>query len=338
MLKRLIFAGFLMLLAGTALAGDAEAVSQAINAFFSTGAGLAEKGIFMPDGQRLMGLLTVILIAWTGIWSLFSDGGFPEALAKLIKITFTAGICVFLLKPDTQQSLVKGFDYFSARAASATGAPVNMENPAQGVQTVMSAGLNAAMSLWRSQQSTEDKKSWMQIAASEGVMNLIVASIIEGGAKVIITGLIVVTLGIYVFVIATAMVLVQIGLTMAPIMVPWLLWDATAFLFSSWLKFMVTAGVVKIVASLNLGMTWGLLEAVKTLANSASATPVFDEFAYLTAALLALLMAFLMLQTYSIASGLVSGFPSVAMPNIRRPGFGPKPASNGPTKPPATNQ
>jgi type IV secretory pathway VirB6-like protein len=337
MLKRLISAGLLLMLAGSAFAGDVEAVSKAINALFSTSAGLAEKGIFAAEGQRLLSLLLVILISWQGIHLALNFSPFAEVVVKIAKIGLLCGIASFMLTSTTQQNLVKGFDYLAAKAASATGAPVNMDDPAKGIQSVMATGLQTALNLWRSAPEAEDKKPWMQTIASDGLSNFLLGGLGEVIAKVAIMVLIVITLGVYCFVIASAMVLVQIGLAMAPIMVPWLLWESTAFLFNSWLKFLIVAGVTKIVSSLMLGMTWGLLEAVKTLANSAAAGPVFDEFAYLTAALLSLLMAYLMLQTYSIANGLVSGLPSVAMPNFRRPG-NPSQKPSSPTRPPAPNQ
>lgn len=335
-MKRIALFLIAICLAGSALASDTAAVSATINSFFSTAGGLAAKNLFVEDGRQLFRLLLLILIAWTGIFSLFSDGGFLEAIAKVIRLALIAGICAFLLTQTVQENLVKGFDYFAAKAASATGAPVDMSDPAKGVATVMSAGFSTALNLWRptSAEESQDKRSWLQVLASEGVLQLLLYSFEEGLIKVAISGLILITLAIYCFVIASSLVLTQIGLVVAPIFVPWLLWDATAFLFNSWLRFMVTAGVVKLIAALNLGMTWGLLEGVKKLANSANSTAGFDYLAYFTALFLVLLMAFLMLQTYSIASGLVSGIPSVGMPQLPRLGGGNKSSNSGAPKPP----
>lgn len=336
-MKRLAFFLATLCLAGPVLASDTAAVSATINAFFSNAGGLASKNLFGEDGTTLMHLLALILIAWTGIFAVFSDGGFLEAMAKLIRLILIYAICSIFLQQPVQERLVKGFDYFAAKAASATGAPVDMSDPAKGVATVMSAGFETALNLWRpvSAEESQDKRGWLQTLASEGVLQLLLYSFEEGLIKIAITGLILITLAIYCFVIASSLVLTQIGLTVAPLFVPWLLWDATAFLFNSWLRFMVTAGVVKLVAALNLGMTWGLLEGVKKLANSANSTAAFDYFAYFTALFLTLLMGFLMLQTYSIASGLVSGLPSVGMPQLPRFGGGNKSGNSGAPKPPA---
>lgn len=325
-MKRLTFFLAALCLAGPVLASDTAAVSATINAFFSTAGGLASKNLFGEEGTTLKYLLALILVAWTGIFAVFSDGGFLEMMAKLVRLVLIYAICSIFLQQPVQERLVKGFDHFAAKAASATGAPVDMSDPAKGVATVMSAGFSTALNLWRpvSAEESQDKRGWLQTLASEGVLQLLLYSFEEGLIKIAITGLILITLAIYCFVIASSLVLTQIGLTVAPLFVPWLLWDATAFLFNSWLRFMVTAGVVKLVAALNLGMTWGLLEGVKKLANSASSTAAFDYFAYFTALFLTLLMGFLMLQTYSIASGLVSGLPSVGMPQLPRFGGGNK--------------
>jgi len=339
-MKKLFFLLVILCVAGPALANDAAAVSQTINAFFSTAGGLAGKQIYVEDGKTLFRLLLLILIAWTGIFSLFSDGGFLEAVAKIVRLALIAGIVSFLLSQTVQESLVKGFDYFAAKAASATGAPVDMSDPAKGVSTVMSAGFSTAMNLWRQipAEESQDKRSWLQQLASEGVVQFLLYSFEEGLLKILITAVILITLAIYCFVIASALVLTQIGLVVAPLMVPWLLWDSMAFVFNSWLRFMIVSGLVKLVAALNLGMTWMLLERVKEMANSPNSTAAFDYFAYFGAFFLVMLMAFLMLQTYSIASGLVTGVPSVGMPQLPRPGGNKSGGSgNTPPKPPAPN-
>lgn len=337
-MKRPILFLVALLFAAPALAAGADqAFAQAINSFFDSASGLASMNIFEAEGKWLMGGLLTILISWTGIMSLVSDGGLPEAMAKMVRIILMAGISWFFLQADTQQKLVGGFDYMAAKAAkaAATGAPIQLDKPAQQLSATIGAGLDTALSLWKpiDDANNQDKRDWLDITLNEGPLAFLAGNLGEGIVKALTVALIVLTLAVYGFVIASSLVLVQIGLVCAPILVPWLLWDATAFLFNSWLRFMIVAGLVRLVAALNLSMTWALLDGVKKLANTAGSTAAFDFSAYLAALLLTLLMCFLMLQTFSIASGLVSGLPSIAMPRLPSPG--PKPGGgngNGPSK------
>jgi type IV secretory pathway VirB6-like protein len=102
-------------------------------------------------------------------------------------------------------------------------------------------------------------------------------------------------------------VMVQIGFMVMPIMVPWLVLEYSSFLFDGWLKFMISAGLTKVVGAIIFGMSTDLLTAIVNMANLAGSSQLANFGLYSAIMILSALLAYLMLQTTSIAHGLMHG-------------------------------
>lgn len=124
------------------------------------------------------------------------------------------------------------------------------------------------------------------------------------------------TLGIYVLVNLLGDILVFIGLAIGPILIPWLLWEASEFLFNGWLKFMIAAGLIKVVSAAMLKLTQGVLggltEATKVIGESMLTDARIDILASVLMVLFAGFVGVLMWMVPNIANGLVSGNVSVS--------------------------
>lgn len=106
-------------------------------------------------------------------------------------------------------------------------------------------------------------------------------------------------------------IMVKIAVILMPLMVPFIVLEKTRFLFEGWLKFVITAGFIKIVGALLYGILLGNVEYGVTLAHQVSeqadgAPVVFTV--YSTLLLLTGITAYIMMQTQQIGNGLVSGF------------------------------
>ncbi|WP_310643202.1 type IV secretion system protein [Limnohabitans sp.] len=114
----------------------------------------------------------------------------------------------------------------------------------------------------------------------------------------------------YVVAIFMAQVSFSIGVTLGPILVPWLIWERTEFLFDGWLKFMIAAGLTKIVAALMVATTAGMFVVLRGMADmidSASGYSTVDLVAAWMMAIVSLICAYMMWQVQGIAQALVSG-------------------------------
>lgn len=340
--------GFALLgFAQVALADDVGAIRVVINSIFDTTKGLAANSPFVEDGKRLYAVILLILISWVGIRMMLDEGGMPKAMAGIIKIILTAGIASFFLNADTQTQLVKGFDYCAAKAVTATGANLSIEDPASGIMSIMATGLTAAANMWSGPDTkgdtndkaldNEKKRSWLQDLMNAASIDNILGVFGETLAKIGITLLLLIAIALFVIQLLMSQVLVNIGLILAPLFIPWLLWESSSFLFHGWLKFMIVTGVQKIVGALLFGLSIKLIDAVGVLSVSTDSASTFDFFAYSTALVLVLMMVGLIWQVPSIAAGIVSGMPSTS---VNFPSLSPKRSGGGgsarpPSQPPS---
>jgi len=107
---------------------------------------------------------------------------------------------------------------------------------------------------------------------------------------------------------------VAIGLTLGPIMIPFYLMPVLSFLFDGWMRFMITAGFYKLVATVMLALTYNLVKELEVTSKALNAAGAgagaiwIGDLASLSLAIVIAFIAFLLMwQVPSIASSLVSG-------------------------------
>ena len=289
---------------------------------------LASKaGVLVPDGQDLAGVLLLIVVSWSVLmWLLTSDG--VQTLVESVG-AFTRFAIVSVLLTGCLGT-VGGF--FS-------GAVTDISQKITGVNSITTATdamLNSAAKLFVSERKEQTANPCVEVditdpmtgAAGTGwhcpssakgtepsvfdvLVNLpmvLMAMFLKGLALVFMVLL------ITAFILAVFMAEVLFGLAMAvgPIMVPWLIWQRTEFLFDSWLRFMLSACFTKVVAFFMVGATAGLIAAVRTVSDkvdvaSASDYLAVDEINALIVCIVSAVGAFMMWQVPSIAGQLVGG-------------------------------
>ena len=119
-------------------------------------------------------------------------------------------------------------------------------------------------------------------------------------------------LAAYITVVFMAEVLFGISLTLGPILVPWLIWRRTEWLFDGWLRFSLAACFTKIVAALMVAVVTSVIVGAKTLSESIKVSNgmeliAVDEMAAFLMCVVAAVGAFMMWQVPGIAQGLLSG-------------------------------
>ena len=133
--------------------------------------------------------------------------------------------------------------------------------------------------------------------------------------KLLAGAIIVVATGIYVANVVIAHGSIVLALAMAPIMVPWLIVPAMSWVFDSWLKFTIGAGMIKIVGAFMLSFTSALMNGMANLSNTIripgnadwmSVTGVHVIF-YMGLALVAFLAAYLCYQLSTKGVGVLVG-------------------------------
>lgn len=329
MLKRYLVLMLLLGMAGSAIAAgpsDLQAIDRALNALFDITSGVASKSPLLDDGKRLYGYLLLILISWSGIQVVLEGGALNAVIGKIVEVIMVAGICSILMMADTQQALVKTFDVAAGKVATTVNpsAP-DLSNPAAAIKQILGNGFDAVQNLWDTKEETKDKQPWYRFDLKDGVADILISLFMESIAKMGISVVVLICLGLYVYIVINAMLLINVALMLAPVMLPWMLWPSTAFLAQSWLRFLIVCGMNKLLASLFLGITFIFLNAIGSLAQTAASSPVFNTFAYFSALTLAVIITLAMLQVPRVAADLISGLPALAL-------HVPKPAPSSPQR------
>jgi type IV secretory pathway VirB6-like protein len=290
----------------------------------------SKAGVLVSDGQDLAGVLLLVVVSWSVLmWLLTGDG--PQALVESIGAFTRYAIVAVLL--TGWLATVGGFFMANVNDISQKIAGVNS------ITTATDAMFNAAIKLFVSERAAEASNQCVEIDITDPLTGAAVGQgwqcpdgvtpkgkeptvfdILVNLPMVLMTmflkglALIFMVLLISAFLLAIFMSEVLFGLAMAvgPIMVPWLIWQRTEWLFDGWLKFMLGACFTKIVAFFMVGATAGLVAATRAVADAVNVTNASDYLAVeeinaFIVCVTASIGAFMMWQVPSIAGQLVGG-------------------------------
>jgi type IV secretion system protein TrbL len=127
--------------------------------------------------------------------------------------------------------------------------------------------------------------------------------------RVIAALALIVTFVFYECVMLLSIIYVDIGLIVGPLLVPFLIWKPTIFLFDGWLKLMIQGGMYKIVASIILVYVGAMFEGFNKVDLTALKETEFASAPQVGIALGVMLVAgaglYLMMQVQSIVGTIV---------------------------------
>jgi type IV secretory pathway VirB6-like protein len=292
-----------------------SAIRSVINLFMTYG---QTHQPFADMGPMLLKYLTIIAIAFNGIKLLLDYAAPNEMIGKLVNIIMIWGLASFVLTSNAPQMFDNGFTELANMASKAAG---NNAAPETAVLQTMGKFTSVAMALFKGkdnqsanssanqsdQDILSDPKAWLFAKLANLSIGNLVMGFVNVFYKLFVALFIILTGLLYVGQYLISQVMVQIGFMVMPIMVPWLLLDATSFIFDGWYKFMINAGLTKVIGAIIFGMSTDLLTAVVDLANKAGNDEVANFGLYSSIMILSALLAYLMLQTSSIAHGLMAG-------------------------------
>lgn len=109
-----------------------------------------------------------------------------------------------------------------------------------------------------------DPEKQQNAADSAGFISVVISFFL----LVLATGFIVWSLVTFVFVINAGTIMMYVGLTIGPILVPFLLVDRFSFLFDGWLRFMISSALYKIVAVIVGLLTVSTIDVIVGYAKS----------------------------------------------------------------------
>lgn len=307
---------------------DASQGAQAIIELFAALSNAQVSGEAVQNGQRLLTLLTTLLIAWTGIQMMLEFEPVNSAIARIAHTAIVWGFASFMIGTAAGGGIFQEIQTgMKSIAASVAPAGTNGDQ-----FVVMGKMVDSATKIWLGPKKNASQAGGSQSSGSSssqggqsggigekvsGLLSLgdsMLENVLFGILSVItrfFVGVFVLISGLLYFgTLIVAQVMFKIAAIMMPFMVPWIVFEQTSFLFNGWLKFTIGAGLQIVVANIIYGLTLGIVDKVVNMVASIQSSPQSEYLVYAAALLITGIMAFVMMQASTIANGLLSGHAS----------------------------
>lgn len=263
-------------------------------------------------GTTITAFFLVAMLVWTSVKTMATGKGFGELIGEWVPIFVAFGIVNLFLDQSAGDMIVSTMNMIGSAIGGANMSSLDaaIKAGADPIFRAIAAVVDQprVTSAADSGSSVLGALSWLGASLGSMVMSV--------GAKIVTAFLLVVAGVIMVAHIIMGFISVQLVLALAPVMVPFLMFRPLAWLFDSWLKFLLGSCMLKIVVAFLLNVVAGLLTAMNGLAaqyfqdaQGASASETFQTDVLLLGLMLvfALLATLLLMQAPSIANGLLSG-------------------------------
>lgn len=280
-------------------------------------------------GAWLIGALFVIHLSWTGIKNLLEGESANGALASIINAVILAGMATAIIGGSTigstsggggglGQQLIAGFDGLASKIAH-----VDTSKPGDLAEQVLGKAMitSAKMFVGKTDDGQATAPSGQEESAFSGFakaaselwdkvsFGTIMASLVNLIFKFFMAMMLLLSALVFVAQFIFTQIMINIGLLLMPVMVPWILLESSKFIFDGWLHFMIKAGMTKVVGAIIYAISIKAVNTAMDLSEQGfqAQEPLMMFMAYAASFLLVGLMAFLMLQATGVAEGLISG-------------------------------
>ncbi len=280
-------------------------------------------GQFTGQGMALVGGLFVLGMAWAGIRVIIEADNATSALAHVAKLTIVAGMAVAIIGGGHNwgMQLSAGFDEIAKGVMSdATGGKQKASSTGEMVTDAFTQIAAAAANILTGvDEKTLEKqppgsgaeRTWnaLKNLFTESPLTTVLGFLQTIIFRIALCILILAAAMVYCGQLVVTQVMIKLAMLMMPLMVPWIILEASTFVFNGWLRFTIVAGLTKIVGALIFGITMNAVQVATKMSYEATMQGelVMMMITYFVAFLIVGIVTILMLQTTSIASALLSG-------------------------------
>ena len=277
---------------------------------------LVAKNPLKDLGLQILALGLGIQLAWTGVKTMMSGKGLSELLGEWIPIMISAGIILAFIAPDPNYpnmnpllGIDKMMDYVASAISSAAGAG-NSELKVDTVPNIVQTAFNITFSAIGDLSTIRGQTGSIDIT---GLLQGIVIGIMNALAILISIVLVIGAMCAYMANAIMSIISIKLILALTPVMVPFLIFPPTTWIFDSWIRFFLGAGMLKIVGAFMLGLTSGMFDTLNTLSKQINVDAKSSNLDAMGADLVlfgamifvSLLAGLLMTQVPGIAGGLL---------------------------------
>lgn len=245
--------------------------------------------LLIPDGQSLLIAIAGMMLAWNAVlWIL--GGSLEDIFKSFITFVLFLGLAKYALDnyATLTSTIAAGFDYIAAKLG------VDPHNFLQTLFKSAFSPMEAVATVLKDMSVREWASNFAQI-----LVMVLLAGVVS--IVIFIVGAVVMAL------IAISQVLFSIAVVLGPILIPFMLLPVLSGLATGWLNYLIYAGFVKVVGVVMIVFLSGFTQSLVNMKYTTD--DGLNMGAYIGAAIISILVAFLSTMIMEIASGIVGGSP-----------------------------
>lgn len=252
--------------------------------------GLRKKKPLLALGKQLLVVIFLVVFIWSVIKNMLLKPLPNQIIIDLIFPLIVLGFAYSMLDQNVGQVIVDSIDYVISLLVESN------PNGASSSAIFAENLLKSMVSIWSAPNPIDPFTLGIEAAISF-LLKLVSIFFIATSIAVGLSFLLI------------AKFQVSLAIVLAPLMIPWILWKPTEFIFASWLSFLLKSSFVSLCVFTTENM---LRTSILNLVNlSDSVTQgVNSAFVYGTISLLSFLFSMLISKSFEIGSGLISGVSS----------------------------
>ena len=207
-------------------------------------------GLLTVGGLQLLAALSLIAMCWAGIKVLLEADNGISALANALRVIFLSGFAVAIIGGNAHfgQKFARGFDDIAttvARGMGGTGGGTTGEMAVAALTRMMTTSIALLTPKEANPESPggengrnvlDNIRAFLNGTLAETGVGGIMVALVNFLFKLFMALFVLLAALIYCGQLVVTQVLVNIGLLLMPIMVPWLVLERTTFVFDGWLS------------------------------------------------------------------------------------------------------
>lgn len=289
--------------------GTLSQIFQAIDSGIST---FTAGQPFLPLGKKIAVVLFMIVLTWGLTRNMALGKPMSQLMGDIIQPLVLLGVTMVAL----DQGLGLKIRDSVLGLADTIAAALGQTTDALEVRIMMGFA-EAGFRIWDTEiqtgsSTTEDGSWWDAVRAAFDVGGAGFAIIFGLAVKFAAALLMLAAGAVGAGVIVVAKISIALALLLAPVLIPWGMWKPTEFLFTAWLRYLISSSMQVVVA---FAVAMLLIGAVNQMAQLSTSFSAATSSIALSSALIlfSVLCMYIMMQAPSMASGLVSGDGTMGM-------------------------
>jgi type IV secretory pathway VirB6-like protein len=250
-------------------------------------ASISSAGAFNALGKRILAVLGTVVVIWSVLKNMLLKPGLTQIVADLVFPFVVIALGLAALDQNLADLVLSSVQGLAGSLGSGSSG---------GATTTQTFAINMLASI---------ERLWTESPPAQ-LSDLGTSYLAALALQLVAVAFLVLATAIGLGVLFMAKFQVALAVALAPVMIPWLLWRPTEFLFSGWLSFLLKGAFISVAV---FAIEGAIRSSVAGMSNiAAMAAPGVDSaMTFGALALMAMLFAFLLLKSAEIGGGIISG-------------------------------